>query len=82
MQNEWILIIAAIAIGVAGTWFIGRLRQPLQAYVRMTTAVLLCALIWLVPNESSIWPKLILTLLAGYALYRGIMVIQKHKNSL
>ena len=81
MQNEWILIIFAVAIVMAGTWFIGRLRQPMQAYIRMAAAVLLCALIWLFPNESGSGPRAILTLLAAYAIYRSIVVIKKHKAS-
>ena len=81
MQNDWILIIATMAILLAGTFLIGRMRQPLQAYIRMVAAMLLCLLIWMVPNESRLWPKLILSILAAYTLLRNFAQIRGKKET-
>ena len=60
--NEILLIVAFIATLIIPSLLLKRIRQPLNTYIKLATALLLLLLVWFFVNEGSLPIKLLMTI--------------------
>lgn len=80
-MNEFILIFSSILVLYFISFFISKLKFPLQSYLKLLSAGLLIIFVWVIPTENSnIWPRILISILSSFSLMQELKKFNTEKK--
>jgi len=71
-MNEILLILFFILFLLLPRFFLNKMKQPYKKYIRTGCGLLLLLLVWLDQSNSQLWPKILISVVVIYSMYRAI----------
>lgn len=71
-MNEITLIIAIILLLIFPRLLLNKVKQPFNKYIKIGCGGLLLLLIWLDPSNNIVWPKIMISVLVFFNIYKLI----------